>query len=292
MDLSGQVLFTSKSLKRDVPGKDLPQAIRPAVEIIARLSAERARLRDDVERLQEELRRARAADTAKLRAELESMRHERDELRSKVRELRRERTGRVARQAEVGGDPAALTALVARLEAAVDRLEGASPTLPPPSRHASPRPAPSRGSGGGMLAGLVQENAKLRSTPRVQGPRPGGGGGGGGMLAGLVRENAKLRETPRQAPRQASGGGGMLAGLVQENATLREAPPSAPPADAPEPAAVALDAESTVAAAEAADDASIQPRKQSFARSLAAVLGLGGRGRDVEEDLSGERQAG
>ena len=271
MDLSGQVLFTSKSLKRPASQapKDLPQAIRPAVEIIARLSAERARLRDDVERLQEELRRARATDASKLRAELESMRHERDELRTKVRELRRESTGRANRPSE-GAAPADMADLVARLERAVNRLEGSHPTVAPapPRRSASPRPAPSRGSG--MLAGLVKENAKLRDTPRKPaGQRPTGGGGG--MLAGLVKQNAELRATPRKpAPQR---------------------PVEPETRDEPAPVAAAEQAEQESAAIALADQA-FKPRK-SFARSLAEAFGLGGRARaDEAGDLPGERQAG
>ncbi|MCA8920226.1 MAG: hypothetical protein KDD82_00375, partial [Planctomycetes bacterium] len=147
---------------------------------------------------------------------------------------------------------------------------------------------------------LVQENAKLRETPRG-GQRTSGGG----MLAGLVQENAKLRETPRGGQR--ASGGGLLAGLVQENAKLRATPASAPVSAAPEaqaPEAEASEEPSEVRvalleecpadpeSADAADDDSTQPRKQSFARSLAAVLGLGGRGRVVEDDSPGGRQAG
>jgi len=303
VDLSGQVLFTSKSLKRPAgqAPKDLPQAIRPAVEIIARLSAERARLRDDVERLQEELRRARATDASKLRAELESMRHERDELRTKVRELRRESTGRANRPSE-GAPSAEMAELVARLERAVNRLEGSNPTLAPapPRRSASPRPAPSRG--GGMLAGLVKENAKLRETPRQpSAQRPAGGGG---MLAGLVKQNAELRATPRKpmgkpTGQRPAGGGGMLAGLVKQNAELRATPRQPAPQrpvepetrDEPAPVAAAEQAEQESAAIALVDEA-IKPRK-SFARSLAEAFGLGGRARaDEAGSLPGERQAG
>lgn len=300
MDLSGQVLFTSKSLQRPAAQapKDLPQAIRPAVEIIARLSAERARLRDDVERLQEELRRARATDASKLRAELESMRHERDELRTKVRELRRESTGRANRPSE-GAAPAELADLVARLERAVNRLEGSNPTVAPapPRRSASPRPAPSRGSG--MLAGLVKENAKLRETPRQ--PAAQRPAGGGGMLAGLVKQNAELRAAPRKpaGQRPAGGGGGMLAGLVKQNAELRATPRRPAPQrsaepetrDEPAPVAAAEQAEQESAAIALVDEA-VKPRK-SFARSLAEAFGLGGRARpDEVGNLPGERQAG
>lgn len=212
------------------------QAVRPAVELIARLSAERTRLRDDLQRLRGELGKdeAPAAD-AGLRAELDRVRAERDTLRRERDELRAE-LGRL--RAEREGDP--LGGILDRLERVASRLELADQVSSssrarrrPSERAARPAserarreaaaPAPATG-GGGLLGALLKQNMALRpGSDRAARPAPA-----------TRPTTGSGAETPASAPRRpapadaAPQGGGLLGALVAQNLAVRttRTPPS------------------------------------------------------------------
>jgi len=218
-------------------------SLRPAVEIIARLSAERARLRSELARLRQELRRAESRDgSSGLREELEKTRSERDALRERVATLERERRAPTSRSAAPDG----LSDLVARLERCVGRIEeagrgGARGRAPAPSE-----PAPERGrrrrqppapAGNGFMAALVAQNQALRGRdPAAEAPEPAAPAeasrppnrlAAAGVLPGLVAENDRLRagaeQRRRRRKRAQPAGGGPLAALVRHNLALRGA---------------------------------------------------------------------
>ncbi len=215
----------------------LPRAIRPAVEIIARLSAERGRLREEVRGRREELRRAPRRD------EVDRLRAERDRL---AREVARLKSGAARRaQAAVAAPQSAsapapgLAALVARLERAVARVERAPLSAGAPSGAGSARsdrPTPRRvqaatataaAAGSGLLAGLVRANVALRSdaAPR-EGDAPTAAAAREAQPAsgpGARPESTALHRPARE--RASAGaplsGGGPLAGLMRANLDLR-----------------------------------------------------------------------
>lgn len=234
----------------------LPPAIRPAVEIIARLSAERARLRTDLARVREELRQADArrgttglreqldvvrGEAAALRAELEKVRAERDALHSDLTRARAERDAlrSVDRDRSRPEGGVAIQGLLERLERALHRFEGgaapvrASESRPPEPRASAPRPS-------------IEPEA--RPAREAHTSRPPAGAGGGSFLAALVRENVQLRGAAKPAPAPIAPAaapaptpaptpefdrpptrGGLLGALVAENARLRRsATPAAP----------------------------------------------------------------
>lgn len=218
-------------------GRDLPRA---AVEIIARLSAERSRLRDEVASLRSELRQApRPEDLAQLRAERDALARE---LADAHQRLSKQATSGAfqrlqGRQVEAMGQLAerleravsgfeARSRNLDRLEQAVARLEAAPATqhkpVPAPAT-SSPAPAPGRTTrpmprqGGGMLAGLMRENVALRSG---ESPRPADASQSQTRADELVRpepEPARSASQTRPAPR----GGGLLGGLMSQNLDLR-----------------------------------------------------------------------
>lgn len=197
--------------------RDFPLAVRPAVEIIAKLSAERNRLREELSQLREELRLAPRPE------ELEQLRRERDALTREVADLR----SRPAPAPAPAGSE--LTGMVDRLERAVARLErvGArSPAAAPAAlstttTHSAPRhrtPAHS-------APAVRPPSARSQRIPGQRNPL-------GGMLGGLVKANIALREADgagrseetnsRPAPRSMSGNS-LLGGLVAANKELRSA---------------------------------------------------------------------
>lgn len=228
----------------------LPPAIRPAVEIIARLSAERARLRGELARVREELRQTDAArgaaglreqldmargEAAALRAELEKVRAERDALATDLTRARAERDAlrsvdRDRPRPEAGP---AIQGLLERLERALSRFEGGPAPRPGqvPARESAACEAPARAT--------PAREAPAREAPAREalGPRAPANGGGG-FLAALVRENVSLRAAQPAPPAPATPAavgptpvapeferppsrGGLLGALVAENARLR-----------------------------------------------------------------------
>jgi septal ring factor EnvC (AmiA/AmiB activator) len=188
--------------------RDLPRA---AVEIIARLSAERNRLREEVSRLRTEVRQAPSlGDVARLRAERDA--------------LARQLAASQGRLATRGQDQHALATLVARVEQAAARLERAAAR--PAQSARAPRPvAPTPGRttrpmarGGGMLAGLVRENTQLRqpgasqSATRTRATPPA-------ALAPRQPEAPTAPAAPKKPRRRP--GGGFLNGLIDQNLGLR-----------------------------------------------------------------------
>lgn len=211
-----------------------PLALRPAVEIIARLSADRTKLKARVARLEA----GRGGEAAALRAVLERVQAERDEARREAEQARSEREQLVLERDQARAEAAALSLelakvtadrdqartvdpVSARLERVAARLEqlassgslsrpaephSAAPT-PAPTRREAPRPdqrkaapAPDPTRGGGMLAGLVKQNLGLKqpATPEpAKAPEPKRGGG---MLGALVAQNRALRPAHTQAP--------------------------------------------------------------------------------------------
>lgn len=188
---------------------ELPRAIRPAVEIIARISAERNRLREEVVRLRQQLRKSpRPEDLAQLRAERDALARELTIL--KTRSAAQQETSKASprkSQSHVLSRP--LTSLVERLERAVARMES-RPSAAAPSAEAqvhtgrTSRPIRRPKLGGGMLAGLVKENVSLRSDvlPRPEppvAPEPDQTHNrGGGLLSGLFTQNLSLRGPSRE----------------------------------------------------------------------------------------------
>lgn len=210
-----------------------PLALRPAVEIIARLSADRTKLKARVARLEA----GRGGEAAALRTVLERVQAERDEARREAEQARAEREQLVLERDQARAEAAALALelakvtaerdqartvdpVSARLERVAARLEslatsGALSREPAPHM-AAPTPAPTRreatgpdqrrapaapSKGGGMLAGLVKQNLGLKpqATPEpAKAPAPAKAGG---MLGALVAQNRALRPTPNtQAP--------------------------------------------------------------------------------------------
>jgi len=186
---------------------ELPRAIRPAVEIIARISAERNKLRVEVARLRERLRKApRPEDLAQLRAERDALGRELTIL--KTRNAKRTDASGASRRSSALSRP--LASLVERLERAVVRMEAPRPIAVAPRPAPAPAPAAPKASrsrpirrpklGGGMLAGLVTENISLRSDalprpePQPASPKPEPiNTRGGGLLSGLFTQNLSLR---------------------------------------------------------------------------------------------------
>lgn len=201
--------------------QELPQAIRPAVEIIARLSAERNRLREDVARLREAVRSCpKPSAVARLRAERDAMalerdalRRERDALAQELAEVKlRNRAGTSGRSMR----PEPLSAVIERLERAVARLETSGQT----ARSARPqagsqavsrdksglgsgrrkRPIPGSSKRNSVLGNLVRANLELRGQGSPAAPAGGTTeqvktpGRGGGLLTGLVNQNLGLRQ--------------------------------------------------------------------------------------------------
>ena len=240
LDRSSALMTASTRGTRDLP--------RAAVEIIARLSAERSRLRDEVASLRSELRQApRPEDMSQLRAERDALARQLADAHQRL--SKQETSGAFqrlqGRQVEAMGQLAerlerAVTSFEARsrnldrLEQAVARLESAPTSthkpVPVPAT-SSPVPAPGHTTrpmprGGGMLAGLMRENVALRSgenprpaessqartraetTPR---PEPTSSG-----VSGTSGAQARLSQS-RPAPR----GGGPLGGLLTQNLGLR-----------------------------------------------------------------------
>ena len=221
-------------------GRDLPRA---AVEIIARLSAERGRLRDEVARLRSELRQAPQPEAlARLQAERDSLARQLVDAHQK---LSTQTTSGAfqrlqGRQVEALGKLAerlerALNGLGARaesysrLEQAVARLEarGSQPSsrvetcvqprplvTESPARTTRPMPRP---SGGGMLAKMVTENVALRGDSEPARTR----------AASVQRAQPTPAPQPSEAPAPQSSshsprpGGGMMSSLVSQNLGLR-----------------------------------------------------------------------
>ncbi len=229
----------------------VPRAIRPAVEIIARLSAERNKLRAEVARLREIVRKAPCeGDLAQLRAERDALARELAVLKTRGGETRHD-VGVASRDtSRRGSRPVGLplTKLVERLERAITRVErleaapsraGASTSAPRSARHSAPvtrRPAP---RSGGMLAGLVKENVSLRSdaVPRGEEPAarakatngsapkiPAGGRRvlvGQGPAGDCSATGSSERASSSPAKSATARGGGFLHGLFSQNLSLR-----------------------------------------------------------------------
>jgi hypothetical protein len=236
-------VYGAKRVEGDRPQATLPQAIRPAVEIIARLSAERARLRAEVARF-----RAQSSESG-IREELAKVTAERDALRAEVERLRTSRPAVPPVSPVANTEPSpALRRLVERLERSLGRLETATrdveeisgqfgrTNLPArsggvarPRREQARAAAPSGPlSGNGMMASLLRQNLSLRDgsapaeTTRASRPAPAAAPTGG-MLGALARQNAELRQaapTQRRAS-MATTPANPLAGLVAENKALR-----------------------------------------------------------------------
>lgn len=212
-----------------------PLALRPAVEIIARLSADRTKLKARVARLEA----GRGGEAAALRTVLERVQAERDEARREAEQARSEREQLVQERDQARAEAAALSLelakvtadrdqartvdpVSARLERVAARLEQlavsgslsrpaephtAAPT-PAPTRRETPKAAPAAApsKGGGMLAGLVKQNLGLKpgAEPAKAAPEPkrspspcgvSAEGRATGMLGALVAQNRALRPT-------------------------------------------------------------------------------------------------
>jgi len=217
-----------------------PLALRPAVEIIARLSADRTKLKARVARLEA----GRGGEAAALRSVLERVQAERDESRREAEQARAEREQLVLERDQARAEAAALSLelakvtadrdqartvdpVSARLERVAARLEqlavSGSLSRPAEPHTAAPTPAPTR-----------------REAPKVVAAAPSKGGG---MLAGLVKQNLGLKPAaePVKAP-EPKRSGGMLANLVAQNRALRPTTPTTTPntaAPVPEPSAPA-----------------------------------------------------
>jgi hypothetical protein len=201
----------------------LPQALRPAVEVIARLSAERKRLREELARLKGELTQVRG-----LARQAAALKQERDALAAQVARLqeraaadeRRER--RMASKAEAR--PSGWERLLKRLERAVDRIEASGAEPRPAQLAETPPEAPRRSA-----RSRANSGRSARATPALRGPAPRRPNRGGGMLANLIQANVELRSEanarpepqPTQSPTTSSRGGGLLGGLVRQNLSLR-----------------------------------------------------------------------
>lgn len=218
-----------------------PLALRPAVEIIARLSADRTKLKARVARLEA----GRGGEAAALRAVLERVQAERDEARREAEQARSEREQLVLERDQARAEAAALSLelakvtadrdqartvdpVSARLERVAARLEqlaiSGSLTRPAEPHMSAPTPAPTR------------REAPKATSPQDRAPAPTRGGG---MLAGLVKQNLGLKPqaTPEPA-KPAPRGGGMLGALVAQNRALRPATTHTP-VPVPEPSAPA-----------------------------------------------------
>lgn len=243
LDRSSALMTTSAARGRDLP--------RAAVEIIARLSAERGRLRDEVARLRSELRQAPQPEAlAQLRAERDALARQLADAHGKLSKQNTsgafqrlqgrqvEALGKLAERLEGAlngfNDRAAsfdrLERAVARLEQGSQASRSAAPaprreqhTQPPsekcPSRTTRPMP---RSGGNGMLGNLLRANVALR---------------GEGEPARTHAANTRPDPTPAPAPqrsgRQSRGsqrsgsqprrpaGGGLLGNLVNQNLGLR-----------------------------------------------------------------------
>ena len=227
-----------RSFGSSTRARDLPRA---AVEIIARLSAERNRLRDEVARLRAELRQTPSLDDlAQLRAERDALARQLAGAQSRLSE----QSGQLRRQRRQGEDLAASDEL-SRLRQTAERLERAAARLEQASRAAArptnTTPAPSAAPQ--RAAPAARPQTTTRPMPR-----------GGGMLAGLLRANVELRqpagEATHAAAADASGGLRRASSGARSRATsgalqrahseraLRPAPAPAPqPAPTPQPAA-------------------------------------------------------
>ena len=242
LDRSSALMTTSAARGRDLP--------RAAVEIIARLSAERGRLRDEVARLRSELRQAPQPEAlAQLRAERDALARQLSDAHGKLSQ----QTTSGAFQRLQGRQVEALGKLAERLEGALngfndraasfDRLERAVARLEQSSQ--APRAA----------APAQHSQQQHNQQPATQSPsrttRPMPRSGGNGMLGNLLRANVALRgegepartrahanvrpePTPAAAPQRSparSGpqaaaprrpaGGGLLGNLVNQNLGLR-----------------------------------------------------------------------
>jgi len=197
-----------------VDSRAIPRAMRPAVEIIARLSAERNRLRAENARLRDELRRApKLADVERLTAERDHLAREIARLKQASPTPQRALRNELAQVGTGGGAGAradGLRAVAERLERAVARLEAYRPQAAAPVGPAceTTRPAPRRvaaaaqvaaTSGSGMLAGLVRANVQLRASEAAPRPAPAAAPRttvtSGGVLGGLLSANVKLRSS-------------------------------------------------------------------------------------------------
>jgi hypothetical protein len=218
-----------------------PLALRPAVEIIARLSADRTKLKARVARLEA----GRGGEAAALRTVLERVQAERDEARREAEQARSEREQLVQERDQARAEAAALSLelakvtadrdqartvdpVSARLERVAARLEqlavSGSLSRPAEPHTAAPTPAPTR-----------------RETPKAA--PAAAPSKGGGMLAGLVKQNLGLKPNaePAKAP-EPKRSGGMLGALVAQNRALRPTTPNTTPhtaAPVPEPSAPA-----------------------------------------------------
>ncbi|MBL4848669.1 MAG: hypothetical protein JKY65_24365 [Planctomycetes bacterium] len=234
LNRSSALLTTSTARGRDLP--------RAAVEIIARLSAERGRLRDEVARLRSELRQAPQPETlARLRAERDALARQLADAHQRLstqttsgafqslqgRQV--EALGKLAERLERGlAGLGARASSFDRLERAVTRLErvGSGPA-PRVETRVQQRPelveSPARTTrampraGGGMLAKMLRENVALRedSEPtrtRAAGPqRPQ-------PAASRPQSQAPARQPVSRSPRP---GGGFMSTLVNQNLGLR-----------------------------------------------------------------------
>lgn len=237
LDRSSALMTTSAARGRDLP--------RAAVEIIARLSAERGRLRDEVARLRSELRQAPQPEAlAQLRAERDALARQ---LADAHHKLSQQNTSGAFQRLQ-GRQVEALGKLAERLERALtgfndraasfDRLERAVARLEqsaqapraqapaPSSRREAPAPqSPSRTtrpmprSGGGMLGNLVRANVALRGGAEPESDRTRAAGAS-------ARPAPQPEPAPQPAPQRARAprrpaGGGLLGNLVNQNLGLR-----------------------------------------------------------------------
>lgn len=239
LDRSSALMTTSAARARDLP--------RAAVEIIARLSAERGRLRDEVARLRSELRQAPQPEAlAQLRAERDALARQLSDAHQKLSQQTTsgafqrlqgrqvEALGKLAERLEraLSGINARSESF-ARLEQAVARLERSSnaprsaapPASAPQPKTQSPsrttRPMP-RSGGGGMLSGLLRANvalrddeepARTRAASAVVRPQP--------APAPEPASRSASRSAPRARPRRSNGGGGLLGNLLNQNLGMR-----------------------------------------------------------------------
>ena len=204
--------FFRDSRSRGVIEEDaVPRAIRPAVEIIARLSAERNKLREEVGRLREMVRKApRPDDLARVRAERDALARELAVLKAQAAEQRRDE--------DRSGLP---VELVERLERAVARIEAAPSTARTTETVYSPAPSTARTTETvySPAPAPAPTFTRTASTPQPAFTRPSPSP----LRAPRSRPTAAPPPAPQERPvrRPAPRGGGMLAGLVKQNVSLR-----------------------------------------------------------------------
>jgi hypothetical protein len=231
LDRSSALMTTSAARGRDLP--------RAAVEIIARLSAERGRLRDEVARLRSELRQAPQPEAlVQLRAERDALARQ---LADAHHKLSQQNTSGAFQRLQ-GRQVEALGKLAERLERALNGLNDRAASFDRLERAVARLEEGSRAPAGASAPAPQRERAAPQSPSRTTRPMPRSGGG---LLGNLVRANVALRggeeesartraagasarpePAPQPAPKRKSAprrpkGGGLLGNLVNQNLGLR-----------------------------------------------------------------------